>query len=219
MYLSEPSGTAVRAVHGAIWPLYFRLTISHFLAKNTGNMKRYTLGAGLEGIYFSVVTTQQQIHKRWSLVSTDQGCQNPGLEGRNQTGFYLGSHSPWWKLFLPGWIAALRDRVSTPQLYIKPPDVIHGCDTHHPWNCPPRLSGNVPTGQSRIKMVPYIAALYLMSLSHLLYQCISPDHMCWGKMLIGATLLLGDRLRGQCCAPCLRIQKCGWEICRCPAWL
>lgn len=89
MYLSEPSGTAVRAVHGAIWPLYFRLTISHFLAKNTGNMKRYALGAGLEGIYFSVVTTQQQIHKCWSLVSTDQGCQNPGLEGCNQTGFYL----------------------------------------------------------------------------------------------------------------------------------
>lgn len=44
MYFSEPPGTAVRV---AIWLPYFRLTISHFMGKNTGNMKRYVLSAGL----------------------------------------------------------------------------------------------------------------------------------------------------------------------------
>lgn len=87
-----------------------------------------------------MVTTQQQIHKHWSSLSTIQGCRNPGIKGCNLAGFHLGSHLHWWKVFSvwedrkPGCFAVLEDWILTLLLQIKPLDVKHGCISFHPLN-------------------------------------------------------------------------------------
>lgn len=104
---------------------------------------------------------------------------NPGLEGRNQTGFYLVPTRPGESRFClagsqhSGTGFQLRSCRSNRRMWYM--DAIPTTPKTA------RLSDNVPTGQSCMKMVPHTAALYLMSLSHLLYQCISSDHMCWGE--------------------------------------